>query len=173
MSEKWLPAVGYEGLYEVSSIGRVRSLDKLVYCKDGRAPRMHRGRVRKLYTHPRGHLIVTLCASDGSRKIAKVHRLVLEAFVGPNPPGLECCHNNGDPSDNRVENLRWGTHRENMRDKIKHGTNWGRFAGVEQCVNGHVFDAENTYYRPTGGRQCRTCARIRATKYREAKRGAA
>ena len=106
MSEKWLPAVGYEGLYEVSSIGRVRSLDKIQYCKDGRAPRLLRGRVRKLQTHPRGHLMVNLYAADGNAKMEKVHRLVLEAFVGPNPPGLECCHNNGDPSDNRVENLR-------------------------------------------------------------------
>ena len=50
--------------------------------------------------------MVNLYAADGNAKMEKVHRLVLEAFVGPNPPGLECCHNNGDPSDNRVENLR-------------------------------------------------------------------
>lgn len=61
------------------------------------------------------------------------HRLVLEAFVGPCPDGMECRHLNGNPSDNRVENLAWGTHRENMHDKFAHGTtrpgeqHWTRF----------------------------------------------
>jgi len=51
-----------------------------------------------------------------------VHRLVLEAFVGSAPEGMECCHNNGDPSDNRLENLRWDTRLANRADAITHGT---------------------------------------------------
>lgn len=50
------------------------------------------------------------------------HRLVLEAFVGPCPDGLVCCHNNGVRDDNRVENLRWDTHQANADDTLIHGT---------------------------------------------------
>lgn len=59
---------------------------------------------------------------DGKFRSFAVHRLVLDAFVGPCPEGMEGCHNNGDPWDNRVENLRWDTHRNNMRDSMRHGT---------------------------------------------------
>ena len=51
-----------------------------------------------------------------------VHRLVLEAFVGPCPDGMECCHEDGDTQNNSVANLRWGTHHENMLDQDRHGT---------------------------------------------------
>ena len=51
-----------------------------------------------------------------------VHRLVLEAFVGPCPLGMECCHNNGNASDNRLENLRWDSHKANCCDTVRHGT---------------------------------------------------
>jgi hypothetical protein len=52
----------------------------------------------------------------------KVHRLVLEAFVGPCPPGMECCHNDGNPLNNRLDNLRWDTRRSNQLDRNRHGT---------------------------------------------------
>ena len=51
-----------------------------------------------------------------------IHTVILETFVGPCPPGQEACHRNGDPSDNRLANLRWDTHAENMRDAVRHGT---------------------------------------------------
>lgn len=58
----------------------------------------------------------------GRRKNKWVHRLVLEAFVGMRPDGMECCHNDGDPTNNHVSNLRWGTPKENNGDKVMHGT---------------------------------------------------
>ncbi len=59
----------------------------------------------------------------GNKVVARaVHRLVLEAFVGPCPPGMEGCHNNGDPWDNQLSNLRWDTHKNNMADAMSHGT---------------------------------------------------
>jgi hypothetical protein len=51
-----------------------------------------------------------------------IHRLLLETFIGPCPNDMEGCHNNGNPSDNRLENLRWGTRSDNIKDAIKHGT---------------------------------------------------
>jgi len=74
-----------------------------------------------LKTTKAGHTRVDLM--DGkTRHLRYVHRLVLEAFVGPCPPGMEVCHNDGNPANNRLDNLRWDTHRENMRDRFKHGT---------------------------------------------------
>ncbi len=55
------------------------------------------------------------------RKSYKVHRLVLEAFVGPRPPGTQCCHKNGDSRNNSLENIRWGTPLENSADRERHG----------------------------------------------------
>jgi hypothetical protein len=69
----------------------------------------------------RGHLAV--CLVRGGRKHTRhVHRIVLEAFVGPYPEGLECCHNDGDPANNRLDNLRWDTHQATMDDMLRNGT---------------------------------------------------
>jgi hypothetical protein len=70
----------------------------------------------------RRHRYVWLFLPGRGRTFAYVHHLVLEAFVGPRPPGTEACHNNGDPSDNRLENLRWDTRRANRHDMRRHGT---------------------------------------------------
>lgn len=66
-----------------------------------------------------GAFAVTLVPGNVSRF---VHHLVLEAFVGPRPDGMECCHNDGNASNNRRCNLRWDTHRSNMQDCLRHGT---------------------------------------------------
>lgn len=68
-----------------------------------------------------GHMLVDLTC-NGKRSTFCVHRLVLEAFVGPCPPGLECCHGDGNPANNFVSNLRWDTRKNNHADKKKHGT---------------------------------------------------
>lgn len=79
------------------------------------------GKWMSLAPHRDGHLYVGL-RKDGARHCPKVHRLVLETYVGPCPEGMECCHNNGDPADNRVENLRWDTRKANIQDSVRHGT---------------------------------------------------
>lgn len=84
-----------------------------------------------------GHVSVHL-HKNGKVKAFAVHRLVLEAFVGPRPEGMECRHLDGDPTNNRLENLRWGTHKENERDKIRHGTNVGNRGNVRGEVNGNA-----------------------------------
>jgi hypothetical protein len=70
----------------------------------------------------RGHRYVWLFAPGRRRTFAYVHHLVLRAFVGPCPPGMECCHDNGNPADNRLANLRWDTRRANRNDMRRHGT---------------------------------------------------
>ena len=69
----------------------------------------------------KGHLRVSLFR-DGKQHGRLVHQLVLIAFVGPCPPGMECLHGDGDPTNNRLSNLKWGTHAENHADSVRHGT---------------------------------------------------
>lgn len=69
----------------------------------------------------KGYRNYVLCV-NGTKKYCQGHRLVLQAFVGPCPEGMEACHNNGNPADNRLENLRWDTPSSNALDKVKHGT---------------------------------------------------
>lgn len=73
---------------------------------------------------PRGHLYVNLVTKEHKRGWPHlIHRLVLEAFVGPCPPGMQACHDpDRNPSNNRLENLRWDTSRANSADSIRHGT---------------------------------------------------
>jgi hypothetical protein len=108
--------------------------------------------------HPKGYERVGLSATTGSRrKHLLVHALVLSAFVGPRPPGLEIRHLDGNPRHNDLSNLAYGTTSENARDRVRHGTHPD--AAKTQCIRGHEFTAENTYRRPNGDRTCLTCKR--------------
>lgn len=123
--EIWRDIPGYVGFYQVSNEGRVRTLDRAVsdlYVLSGvRIPKSKNGGIRPLNTGYAGRLGVMLCAY-GVTKRFQVHRLVLMAFVGMPPEGTECRHLDGNHLNNRLENLVWGTHTENMRDKTGHGT---------------------------------------------------
>lgn len=113
--EHWLPVRGWDGLYEVSDLGQVRSLKR-----KGGNNRWYGGKM--LLADPnRGYPVVPLCR--GSRRtMTQVHRLVLEAFLGPCPPGMVACHGNGNRGDPRLSNLRWDTPRAIMADQYIHGT---------------------------------------------------
>lgn len=104
--EVWKLVPEYDGKYEVSDQGRVRSFQRYpqgVILRPGRMPG--------------GHLSVAL----GRGNSQCVHKLVLLTFVGAAPDKHECLHINGIPNDNRLTNLRWGTRSENMRDAYAHG----------------------------------------------------
>jgi hypothetical protein len=93
----------------------------------------------------------------------KVHRLVLETFVGPCPDGMECCHNNGDPADNRLENLRWDTLSSNAYDRVEHGVH--NMARRDRCNHGHLFVGANLT-SSNGYRACRACRQARVAQRR-------
>lgn len=100
-SIQWRPVVGHEGAYSVSEYGdiwiqRLRRKGKLQ--KD-----------RKGYVH-------YFLSENGVQKLTRIHRIVLEAFVGPCPQGMECCHKDNDPLNNHYSNLMWATHRDNMME---------------------------------------------------------
>lgn len=116
--EQWRPVVEFEGLYEVSDLGRVRSVPRLM--KDGR--RHHSSGTIMKPVLVRGYPAVNLTRRDSRRLLGKVHRFVLEAFVGPRPDGMECCHGDGDRTNNRLANLRWDTTGGNASDKVRLGS---------------------------------------------------
>ena len=122
--ERWLPVVGWEGLYEVSDLGHVRSLDRTVTMRcrwGGTCEKRMRGRMLKQFAQLSGHLHVGLF--DGARKEPNrlVHDLVTEAFLGPRPPGTEVCHGPGGTADNRLVNLRYDTHLANCEYRTRDG----------------------------------------------------
>jgi hypothetical protein len=103
--------VGYEGIYEVSDCGRLRSYKRsTVY-------------ILEPYSSRQGYLFVSLSNSDKQRKRWAVHRLVLLAFVGEPPIGQgHGAHRDGDRKNNRIGNLSWLSAKENMADRYIHGT---------------------------------------------------
>jgi hypothetical protein len=115
----WKDVRGYEGLYEVSNFGEMRSSERRV---KGRSygTRMAGGKLLELHTDPKGYLRVTLWKA-GKRETVKVHQVVLEAFVCVKPYGMQCCHWNRHKQDNRISNLRWGTPIQNAMDNRRHG----------------------------------------------------
>jgi len=100
--EHWRPVRGWEGLYEVSDLGQVRSPKR-----KGGNNRWYGGKILIAYPN-KGYPVVPLCWGS-KRTMTQVHRVVLEAFGGPCPPGMVACHGNGSRGDPRLSNLRWGT----------------------------------------------------------------
>jgi hypothetical protein len=162
-SEEWRPIPGYEGVYEVSDRGRVRSFDRTSYRASG--PIHIRGKILRAQTNKKtGHLRLHL-RRDGVARLWGVHQLVLLGFVGPAPRGMEGCHNDGVPTNNRLENLRWDTRKANVADAIRHGTfsyRTGKF--LSHCRRGHLKDGDNLYITSAGDRDCVACRKIRSAR---------
>ncbi len=120
MTEKWRDIPGYEGCYQVSTAGRVRSLDreKLVVCSNRSYVARWRGRVLKTFPDHDGYIRVTLGADDKRR----VHSLVLLVFVGLCPDNHEVLHKNHNAADARLRNLKYGTRSENLKMDYANGS---------------------------------------------------
>ena len=155
--ETWKPVVGYEGLYEVSDHGRVKRIPAII--ETARGPRPTPGRILKLGEHKDGYKKVDLSKSNRTRTW-NVHRLVAVAFLGPCPDDLVVCHVNGNPSDNRPSNLRYGTVSENVRDEVRHGTHIE--TRKTACPQGHPLEGPNLQpgqWKTYGKRSCLACSR--------------
>ena len=144
--EIWRPVAGCEGQYEVSNLGRVRSLDRIGTqgTRWGRSMSVRlKGRILKPGTVAGGYQYVKIGPVG-----ALVHRLVLEAFAGPCPEGMECAHDDGNPANNHASNLRWATKIENQADRRRHGTlpigKSHYLAQKTHCKRGHEFTEDTT-----------------------------
>jgi hypothetical protein len=122
-TEIWRPVAGFNDLYEVSNLGRVRSLDRLVHQTNRWGPIMvrYRGKVLAASVASNGYLQVSL-SRGGSSSQRNPHVLVAEAFIGPRPHGLFVLHHDGNKLNCRDTNLYYGTRQQNADDAIRHGT---------------------------------------------------
>lgn len=154
-SPEWRPVVGYEGSYEVSEDGRVRSIRKV----DGKG-RPTPPRERKTPVSGNGYPTITLW-ERGKGATRTVHSLVAEAFLGPRPEGQEVLHLDGTRTNNCITNLKYGSRSENLRQAVQDGTNWQ--TRKTECPRGHPYTARNTKYKDSSRkhRTCRACAQER------------
>lgn len=126
--ETWKDIPGYEGLYQVSDLGKVKTLGRVeeILNRWGTITfRNKPAKEMKLGSEDKSDRPYSTVGLHKDKKVVtfEVHRLVALAFIGPMPAGACTCHKNGDSKDNRADNLRYGTYSENMADKKRHGTN--------------------------------------------------
>lgn len=122
-TERWRPVKNFEGFYEVSNLGRVRSVDRTVTSRNRWGPieKHLRGKILSQATGSYGYLVVTM-SRDGRERPYRVHLLVGEAFLGPRPPGHDIRHGPRGRQANAAADLCYGTRAENEQDKIRDGT---------------------------------------------------
>jgi len=158
MEEIWKPVPGYEGLYDVSNHGRVRSHDQILNRKNGTV--RWKGKVLKRQRGSKGHYGVNL-HKDGKSKTHYIHRLVAEQFLDNPEQHPLVRHLDDVKENNHVSNLAWGTHADNMQDAIRNGRNFNRQLHKTHCPKGHPYSGDNLYLDPKKGRRhCIECKKI-------------
>ena len=168
--EIWKDIPGKEGQYQVSSLGRVRSLDRFV--SRGKDKLFCAGKILNP-SKRNGYFCVRLGGGRNS-KTSEVHRIVALTFIGEIPENYHVCHNNGIPTDNRVENLRIDTQSSNQLDSVdNHNTH--SFSSRTHCPQGHEYSGDNLRWSPnkTNGRMrrvCVQCGRDKVKRHREKKK---
>jgi len=146
MGEVWRDIKGYEGIYQVSDLGRVKSLEREIIRSDGK-PTYQKECILKPKTD-RGYLRVGL-RNLGKRKFFSIHKLVLLSFNIPNPENKRTVdHKNEDKLDNRLENLRWATHKEQIEYAMETGTfkiKRGEKVGSSKLTEKQVLEIREKY----------------------------
>lgn len=169
--EEWRPVVGWEGLYEVSSRGRVRSLDREMTSVRGNTF-IRKGKLLTQSTSGKNVPVVGL-SREAKSATTSVSRMVAEAFI-PNPNGHPLVrHWDDNPRNNVVDNLVWGTYSENQYDRVRNGIYVNKEMLKTHCKNGHPLIEGNIYRvssNPTW-RRCRTCILASVKRSQEKKKG--
>ena len=132
--EKWIPVTGFEGVYDVSNQGYVRTRDKIIKCRSG-GERKVSGKVLSNYTQGKGYLAVGL-SKNNIYKTVSVHRLVAKHFI-PNPLNLpQVNHKDGNKKNNHYKNLEWS----NCKDNISHALKTGLSGKLSKDVVIEIFN---------------------------------
>lgn len=143
MIEEWRDVKGYEGIYQVSNTGEVRSLDRKCVYSNG-DQHIHKGKTLTKTINNHGYFYISLCINSKPKK-KFIHRLVAEAFI-PNPENKgNVNHKDGNPLNNNVNNLEWATYKENSRHAFRtglaHSTLEGKPSRTVKCI-----DTNETFY---------------------------
>jgi hypothetical protein len=147
MQEIWQP-IPFGTCYEVSNKGRVRNTKT--------------GKILTGTINEDGYRRV--CLSAGKKhKSFYVHKLVAEAFLDAPLEGQQVRHWDGNPDNNDLSNLLYGTGSENIFDAVRHGTHYQ--ARKTHCPQDHEYSEENTYFFPDGRRHCKVCTREAGRRY--------
>jgi hypothetical protein len=163
-AEEWRPIPDYVGCYSVSNLGRIRSEPRVIDRPGPKGVLTVRGRILAQHAHPRTGYVHVSLNRNNRRHVFRVHSLVMLAFVGERPEGLETRHLDGNKTNNALSNLQWGTPGENALDKVRHGTH--NFASRTHCPRRHLLVAPNLVrcLAKKGYRDCLSCNRARTTE---------
>lgn len=166
MIEEWRAVPDYEGLYEVSSLGQVRSLPRQT------ARGVRGGCLLTLQADRKGYLYVSLSHRNRVHR-GYVHQLVLRAFVGPQPDGMETAHEDGVNTNNRLDNLSYKTKSGNMLDSVRHGTHRNaRKQGCPECGGPYAVNGRGQRFCPACKRSGQRASYVRnADAVRDRQRG--
>lgn len=149
--EIWKDIKGFEGTYQVSSLGRVKSLERYVYGRTDRSSRIHKERILRPGLTDRGYLQVRLSLNNKSTSYS-IHKLTAIAFIANKENKLTINHINGIKTDNRVSNLEWSTHSENIKHAFETGLSKapnGERNGLSKLNSTQVIDIRNSNERST------------------------
>lgn len=132
-NEIWKDIPGYEGKYQASNLGRIKSLKRKVHGVNPYTRKEFLRTIPECILRPgsyckTGHLSVVLGHGTAGKP---VHQLIMLTFVGLPPVGCEVLHNDGDPQNNKLSNLRYGTRRENILDVYRQGKRWRKLSVSE------------------------------------------
>lgn len=159
--EIWKAIPGEEGKYSASNLGNIRSERRVIIRSNGAPYSIKGGVLSPGKVDKWGYLHVALSGGVA----ALVHRIVMATFVGPCPEGMVVCHIDGDASNNRLDNLMYGTCSENELHKEGHGTNYQR--NKTHCPRGHELTEPNLTRdsMEKGFRSCASCSRAYTRLY--------
>ena len=158
VDERWVPAIGYEGYYEISNYGTVRSLDRVVPVRNHprQSQKVLLGEIKTPGRDGHGYPKIEL-SKNGITKSYCIHVLVAHHFIDGYKPGLEVRHRDGNKDNCYFKNLKWGTSKENRQDVIKHGNDHNLNKVI--CPLGHALKSPNLRPSSNGHRRCLTCKR--------------